>query len=276
MLEALDFYRSLGALPRACLLFPLGLVVGSFSTMLSHRLRSRQSIVRPRSHCPACGHTLGPAELVPLLSYLWLQGRCRYCRIRIPGRYLLLEAVGGICAAGAGAVGGWADGFAVAVLFPILVGLESGVRGRKRQSHAGFTLIEVLVALGLITALFVPVMNNLSVVRNAAVSGERRTQQVALARARLSQISNDAFSLGSGSPIAPVCNNDAGSLTGQDVLNDPALAIYNVVTTTISAGSGTCVMQVSVSCPICRSTSGQATPAYTTQSVIRKRTNGGG
>jgi leader peptidase (prepilin peptidase)/N-methyltransferase len=71
--------------------FVLGGCIGSFATMLTYRLPRRLSIVAPRSHCPACGHTLGARDLVPLLSYLWQRGRCHYCNACIGQRYLLIE-----------------------------------------------------------------------------------------------------------------------------------------------------------------------------------------
>ena len=54
------------------------------------------SIITPRSHCFHCDTELGTADLVPLLSYLWLRGLCRYCGVRISGRYFLVELVTGL------------------------------------------------------------------------------------------------------------------------------------------------------------------------------------
>ncbi|RMD63164.1 MAG: prepilin peptidase, partial [Planctomycetota bacterium] len=68
-----------------------GLIFGSFANVLVHRLPRGQSIVRPGSHCPACGHTLSWYENLPLLSWLALRGRCRACRAPIPVRYPLME-----------------------------------------------------------------------------------------------------------------------------------------------------------------------------------------
>ncbi|MCS7273167.1 MAG: prepilin peptidase [Fimbriimonadales bacterium] len=81
-------------LPSWSLVFGIvfGAAVGSFLNMLVYRLPRNLSIVFPPSHCPACGHRLGVLDLVPLLSYLFLRGRCRYCRAPIPIRYFLVEA----------------------------------------------------------------------------------------------------------------------------------------------------------------------------------------
>jgi len=73
----------------------LGLVVGSFLNVVIHRLPRGESPVFPPSHCPHCGHRLGPLDLVPVLSYLFLRGRCRYCQAPISPRYPLVEALTG-------------------------------------------------------------------------------------------------------------------------------------------------------------------------------------
>lgn len=75
------------------LTFLLGLVFGSFGNAWAWRLVHKESIARGRSHCPACGHTLAAKDLVPLFSYLFLKGRCRYCKAPISRRYPLTEAV---------------------------------------------------------------------------------------------------------------------------------------------------------------------------------------
>lgn len=71
----------------------LGLFVGSFLNVCIDRLPRGQSIISPPSHCPACNHKLGIPDLVPLFSYLWLRGRCRYCRAPIPLRLPVVEGV---------------------------------------------------------------------------------------------------------------------------------------------------------------------------------------
>jgi len=73
-----------------------GLAVGSFLNVCIDRLPRGQSILRPRSHCPACRTTLAARDLVPVLSYVFLRGRCRYCSAPIPKRVLLVEAGTGL------------------------------------------------------------------------------------------------------------------------------------------------------------------------------------
>jgi leader peptidase (prepilin peptidase)/N-methyltransferase len=77
----------------------LGLAFGSFLNVCVSRWPKGESVVKPRSHCRACGRTLKWWENVPLVSWLALRGRCRTCGVRISVRYPLVElAVGGLWA----------------------------------------------------------------------------------------------------------------------------------------------------------------------------------
>jgi leader peptidase (prepilin peptidase) / N-methyltransferase len=69
----------------------VGLVLGSFLNVVLWRVPRGESVVSPPSHCPACGTQLGPAELVPVLSWVVLRGRCRHCGVGISVRYPLVE-----------------------------------------------------------------------------------------------------------------------------------------------------------------------------------------
>jgi leader peptidase (prepilin peptidase)/N-methyltransferase len=69
----------------------LGLVFGSFATVLIHRVPRRESIVRPGSRCPECGTPLRAIDNLPVLSYVLLRGRCRGCGQRISIGYPLVE-----------------------------------------------------------------------------------------------------------------------------------------------------------------------------------------
>jgi leader peptidase (prepilin peptidase) / N-methyltransferase len=70
-----------------------GLLVGSFLNVLIARLPEGESLVRPGSRCPHCGHPVRPYDNVPVLSWLWLRGRCRDCGEPISARYPLVEAL---------------------------------------------------------------------------------------------------------------------------------------------------------------------------------------
>ena len=68
-----------------------GAVMGSFLNCAAWRVARGESFLRGRSRCPACGHTLGPLELVPVFSWLFQRGRCKACGERISPRYPLTE-----------------------------------------------------------------------------------------------------------------------------------------------------------------------------------------
>ena len=73
-----------------------GIAIGSFLNVCLDRLPAGGSLLRPASHCPACQRRLAPKDLIPVFSYLWLRGRCRYCRAPIPQRVLWVEAGTGL------------------------------------------------------------------------------------------------------------------------------------------------------------------------------------
>lgn len=70
----------------------LGLILGSFLNALLYRYNTGTSVMSGRSRCMRCNHTLAALDLVPVLSYLFLRGRCRYCASRISLQYPAVEA----------------------------------------------------------------------------------------------------------------------------------------------------------------------------------------
>ena len=74
----------------------LGMSVGSFLNLCTDRLPSGKSILFPPSHCDSCHHRLAIKDLIPVFSYLWLRGRCRYCRSPLSQRLLWVEIGTGI------------------------------------------------------------------------------------------------------------------------------------------------------------------------------------
>jgi leader peptidase (prepilin peptidase)/N-methyltransferase len=81
-----------------------GLPIGSFLTVLVHRLPKSQSIVAPRSHCPRCGTPIRARDNVPVVSYVFLRGRCRSCGEPVSIEYPLIELATAALFAGAGAL----------------------------------------------------------------------------------------------------------------------------------------------------------------------------
>jgi leader peptidase (prepilin peptidase)/N-methyltransferase len=74
----------------------LGLIWGSFLNVVAYRVPREESLIFPPSHCPNCDHRLGPLDLVPVVSFLMMKGRCRYCREKISWQYPLIETITGI------------------------------------------------------------------------------------------------------------------------------------------------------------------------------------
>ena len=80
------------------MVFIFGTVIFSFLNVVIYRTPQKLSPAKGRSFCPKCRHTLGPLDLVPLFSWVFLRGKCRYCKAPISGRYPLVEAIGGCTA----------------------------------------------------------------------------------------------------------------------------------------------------------------------------------
>jgi leader peptidase (prepilin peptidase)/N-methyltransferase len=81
------------------LIFIFGVCIGSFMNVCIYRLPASKSITNPaRSICPTCGNTIRFYDNIPVLSYLWLKGKCRHCNSPIAVRYLLVELTGGFFA----------------------------------------------------------------------------------------------------------------------------------------------------------------------------------
>ena len=74
----------------------LGLLIGSFLNVVIYRLPEGESIAKPPSHCPSCNVRLKPIDLIPVFSWLFLKGRCRYCKVAISPRYALIELLTGV------------------------------------------------------------------------------------------------------------------------------------------------------------------------------------
>ena len=71
----------------------LGAIIGSFINVVSMRLGKGEDFIYGRSCCPHCRHTLRAVDLIPLVSFLCLKGKCRYCKKRISIRYFLVEVL---------------------------------------------------------------------------------------------------------------------------------------------------------------------------------------
>ena len=77
------------------ILFIIGSLFGSFYTLAVYRIPKKQDIIHTHSYCPNCNHKLGLLDLFPIISYIGLRGKCRYCKQKIRPRYFILEILSG-------------------------------------------------------------------------------------------------------------------------------------------------------------------------------------
>ncbi|MFJ7648348.1 prepilin peptidase [Lysinibacillus sp. NPDC097279] len=99
------------------LVFVFGLVFGSFFNVVGLRVPLKESIVKPPSHCTSCQRQLTVIDLVPVLSYVFLAGKCRRCGQKISWIYPLMELLTGVLFAFSYWQLGFSEEFVVAILF---------------------------------------------------------------------------------------------------------------------------------------------------------------
>lgn len=78
------------------LFFVIGTIFGSFYNVVGYRVPKGESLLYPSSHCTKCNHKLGPLELIPILSYLFLGGKCKKCKDKISLFYPIFEFCSGL------------------------------------------------------------------------------------------------------------------------------------------------------------------------------------
>jgi leader peptidase (prepilin peptidase)/N-methyltransferase len=128
----------------------IGACLGSFGNVLVWRLPRGESIAKPPSHCPECGQRIRFYDNIPVLSYIWLRGRCRDCGAPISIRYPLLELACAVLFVGAALAFGWSLGtlfyglFLIALLVLAIIDIEHWL--------LPFAITVPMTALGLIAA----------------------------------------------------------------------------------------------------------------------------
>ena len=115
-----------------------GLIWGSFLNVVIYRAPLGMSVVRPASHCPACGAPVRAYDNVPVLGYLVLGGRARCCKARLSPRYPLVEAIGGV--------------LSFAILEVILLRLPAST---SMVRVLAIYVADLALALGLVAAAFI-------------------------------------------------------------------------------------------------------------------------
>lgn len=137
-------------------------LVGSFVNVCIWRIPRGESVIFPRSHCPSCNALLGPPDLVPVLSYVVLRGRCRHCGVPFSPRYMLVELVLILLWSAALFWLGLSWQFFAAALVATAAVAGTGillmVRSIRRQ-RAGFTFISILLAMTLFVIFIGPFLD---------------------------------------------------------------------------------------------------------------------
>lgn len=98
------------------LAFMFGAVFASFITCTAWRVVRGEDWMLGHSHCDTCGHELSTADLFPIISYIALKGKCRYCGSKVPPRDLIFEIILGLLFAGTLALHGVVDAAVIAAL----------------------------------------------------------------------------------------------------------------------------------------------------------------
>lgn len=124
-----------------------GIVIGSFLNVLILRIPVKESFTLKRSHCMACGHTLAWYDLFPLFSYLFLGGKCRYCKVHISCQYPIVEALNGLLYIGLYLVNGLSVETLLYCLCTSALICLSVIDWRTKEIPFGFNLFIFLLGL---------------------------------------------------------------------------------------------------------------------------------
>ena len=156
------------------LIFIAGTVFGSFLTLATYRIPLHQNIVYKQSYCPKCNHKLGFFDMIPVLSYFFLKGKCKYCKSKISFRYPLIEIICGISFVVL-ALGLKINAytifttkgieFALGILYIIFLFLVAGIDIEHREINKGVLIYGILIALlNIIYQYFTTNLLNLNII----------------------------------------------------------------------------------------------------------------
>lgn len=137
----------------AAVFFILGSVIGSFLNVIAYRVPIKESLVKGRSHCTSCGKQILNRDLIPIFSWIFLRGKCRFCKEKISPRYMIVEFLTALSYLGAFLVLGFSIKLAYAVvLFPVLMVLSLWDIDRKEIPYTCSIIIAVLGIASFLTA----------------------------------------------------------------------------------------------------------------------------
>lgn len=139
--------------------FIIGSLFGSFFSLANYRIPRKKDIVCTRSFCPKCGHNLSFFDLIPILSYVFSLGKCRYCKEKISPRYLILEIGTGLIFLAAYLMFGFSIYFFIAIIIATYLIMTTGCYLNKRsmlksqleslnktEKKAGVFITEIVIA----------------------------------------------------------------------------------------------------------------------------------
>lgn len=153
--------------------FILGVIFGSFYNVLGYRLPNNMSIVFPGSHCTNCNHELKFYELIPIISYIFLRGKCKKCSKKISIMYPIFEFITGILFLLSYFVFGFGMDFVIAITFiSILIIITISdikyyiIPDEVLLVGSLLLIIEFFInclvnEIGLVNGLFMPLLNGL-------------------------------------------------------------------------------------------------------------------
>ncbi|MBD0349441.1 MAG: prepilin peptidase, partial [Thermoleophilia bacterium] len=130
-----------------------GLALGSFLNVVAARLPRKRSLAAPRSACLACGTQIGWRDNLPLISYVFLRGRCRTCATPIGLRYPAVELATALLLAACVGVFGLSPRGALAAFFCVVLVALSAIDLEHRILPDRLTLPSTVIVLGAQTAI---------------------------------------------------------------------------------------------------------------------------
>ena len=152
-------------------MFAIGTLMGSFCTLAVYRIPLKKDITHEHSFCPNCNHKLGFLDLIPLLSYICLKGKCRYCKQKIRIRYFIIELLAGI----ASTVYALSFNFSftyievdkliclsLGILYIVGLVIISGIDKERKQIQKGVLIYNFVVSLAYIIYLFTVGCSNIN------------------------------------------------------------------------------------------------------------------
>ena len=131
----------------AVLMFFFGTIIGSFLNVCIFRIPKGESIAFPPSHCGNCNHDLGVLDLVPIFSWIFLKGKCRYCGEKISVQYPIIEAFTGILFGLLYLVYGWTYKLPFFMLFTALFLVIAIIDFKTQDVYTSTTIFGIVIGI---------------------------------------------------------------------------------------------------------------------------------